>query len=413
MSHGSAEFVAQEEMGRQDGYWWSWDSQSIAYQETDVSAVEVRYIADPLHPENPPQKTAYPHAGSANAKVRLGVISRDGGPTHWIGWDNEKFPYLARVAWSEPEAPLTFLVIDRRQQDERLLCVDPQSFKAREVLKESDPAWLDLVEVEMPFWLKGAKEFLWTSQASGFWQLELRDLDGTLIRKLTPPTLGYRSFVGIDQAGGSVFVVASQDPTESQLWKFPLAGGAGKALTFAKGGEHSAASSKDGRTFVHTYSLLGGTFGADVISGDGQKRATLASVAERPASTPQVELTRTKGERSYYAAVLKPRNFHPGKKYPVILSVYAGPQTTVVTSAAQAYFIDQWMADQGYIVARLDGRGTPRRGHDWQRVRDVTETLSILLCTTKSEAFQALGEQYPEMDLTRSGGQRMVIRRLF
>jgi dipeptidyl-peptidase 4 len=400
LSHGAAEFIAEEEMDRQDGFWWSPDSQWLAYQETDTSMVENRYIADPLHPEVPPQRTAYPRAGTANARVRLGVISRGGGPTRWIPWDADKFPYLARVEWREAGAPLTILIEDRRQQEERLLAVDPSTGDSRQLLSERDPAWINLGEPSIPSWLRGGGQFLWTTERRGFWQLELHDASGALVRELTPLEFGYRSLAGVDAAGKFVYVVGSADPTESQVWRFPMAGGPGEQLTTTHG-EHYAYLSDDGRAIIHSFSLSDGRYGTIVLSIDGLKQATLASVAETPTSLPRVELTRTDGERSYYAAVLRPRDFEAGKKYPVILMVYGGPQITYVTSAARSYFIDQWMADQGYVVARLDGRGTPLRGRDWQRIMRGNFIDTVL--HDQIEGLQALGTKYPEMDLSRVG----------
>lgn len=400
LSNGAAEFIAEEEMDRQDGFWWSPDSRSLAYQETDTSMVENRYIADPLHPEVPPQRTAYPRAGTANARVRLGMISRDGGPTRWIPWDSDKYPYLARVEWREAGAPLTILVEDRRQQEERLLAVDPSTGACRELLSERDPAWINLGEPSIPSWLRGGGQFLWTTERRGFWQLELHDASGAVVRELTPLGLGYRSLAGVDAAGKFVYVVGSADPTESQVWRFPMAGGPGEQLTTTRG-EHYAHLSDDGRVIIHTFSLADGRYGTLVLSIDGLKQATLTSVAETPKLLPHVELTRTDGERSYYAALLRPHDFESGKKYPVILMVYGGPQISYVTSAARSYFIDQWMADQGYVVARLDGRGTPLRGRDWQRV--VRGNLIDTVLHDQIEGLQALGAKYPEMDLSRVG----------
>src|SRR5436305_71111 len=113
LQHGTAEFVAQEEMDRHQGFWWSPDSQLIAYQETDNSGVESRFIADPLHPETAPAKNFYPRAGTQNAKVRLGIVAVSGGETRWVEWDHEKYPYLTRVVWKEQSAPLCVLVQDR------------------------------------------------------------------------------------------------------------------------------------------------------------------------------------------------------------------------------------------------------------------------------------------------------------
>ncbi len=405
VTHAVADFIAQEEMDRFDGFWWSPDSRSLAYQETDDSGVESRYIADPLHPEKPPQRNPYPHAGSANPKVRLGVIARDGGDTHWIKWDREKLPYLARVNWRGDGAPLTILVQDRHQQDERLLAVNPATGATRELLRETDPAWLNLDDPSLPHWLKGGQQFIWSTERRGFWQLELRDAAGALVRELTPLDLGYRGLVSVDETTGFVFLTASADPTEEHIWKFPLAGGPGQRLTTARGEHHAHARRESNRQnaalLLDSFSLLDGDAGVDVLSPAGAKLATLPSVAETPKQIPQVELTRTGGENSFYAAILRPRNFSAGKKYPVILQVYAGPQTTTVTSAASGYFIDQWRADQGYVVVRIDGRGTTLRGRDWQRI--MRGNFIDLALTDQVAGLQALAAKYPELDLSRVG----------
>src|SRR4051812_5421506 len=185
LEHGTAEFVAQEEMDRRAGFWWAPDSQSIACQETDNSGVESRFIADPLHPETPPAKNFYPRAGTANAKVRLGIVARSGGETRWVEWDREKNPYLARVGWKENTAPLCIVVQNRAQQEELLLAVDPKRGATHELLRETDSAWLNLDHKPMPVWLKDGKQFLWTTERNGAWQVELHSSDGALVRAVT------------------------------------------------------------------------------------------------------------------------------------------------------------------------------------------------------------------------------------
>ncbi len=402
LSHGVAEFVAQEEMDRREGYWWSPDSQWLACQETDESMVEVRYIADALHPEEPPTKFYYPRAGSANAKVRLGVISRDGGATHWIAWDAEKFPYLCRVVWKEPGAPLTLLVQNRAQQEQHLLAADPATGATRELLKETDAAWLNLDDQAiMPVWLKGGRQFLWTTESRGAWQVELRDAAGGLVREITPLTFGYRGLIKADAARGSVFVRGGADAREVQIWKFPLAGGEGLPLTVAPG-IHGAQFAEDSPVMVHSFDLLDGRTGTEILSGGGERLASLPSLAEAPPALPNLELTRTTGsEHTFDAAIVRPHDFQSGRKYPVILYVYAGPTTTVVSASRRGYYGDQWLADQGYIVARLDGRGVPLHGRAWERV--VRGNLIDIALNDQVEGLRALGAKYPEMDLTRVG----------
>ena len=115
--HGSAEFVAQEEMGRFTGYWWSPDSQQIAYQETNNQDVEIWRIADPMFPEAQPQPFFYPRPGKNNATVKLGVVAIAGGKTTWIDWDHDKFPYLATVPLVQESAPLPDRAVTQPTRD--------------------------------------------------------------------------------------------------------------------------------------------------------------------------------------------------------------------------------------------------------------------------------------------------------
>src|SRR5262249_43657205 len=116
VTNGLAEFVAQEEMSRFTGYWWSPDSKSIAYEQADSSGVEKWFVADPIKPEVSPHANFYPRPGKANAKVKLGVVPVAGGKTTWVEWDAKKYEYLASVHWGK-HGPLTLCVQDRLQQE--------------------------------------------------------------------------------------------------------------------------------------------------------------------------------------------------------------------------------------------------------------------------------------------------------
>lgn len=405
ISHGTAEFVAQEEMSRNTGYWWAPDAQSLLVQETDESPVEVRYVADPLHPEVAPTKFFYPRAGTANAIVRLMLVSRTGksAPVPVI-WDNTAFPYLAHVVWPR-HGPLTILVQNREQTDERLLAVNLTTGQTGELLRETDAAWLNLDDNAAgssgdrrpPFWFKDGSHFLWTTERRGTWQVELRDATGKLVRELTPVTWNYRGLVGLDDEGGGFYVRGGDDSREIHVWKFPLTGGAGVRLTRERG-QHNASFFPESRLLVRTIDNFDGTYRSEVISAhDARVLATLPSLAESPAQWPRTELTRTIS--GFDATITRPRNFQPGKKYRTILSVYAGPTSKVVTANIRSYFTDQWMADQGYVVVRLDGRGTPGRGRDWERV--IKGNFIDIALEDQIAGLQSLAQQHPEIDLSR------------
>jgi dipeptidyl-peptidase 4 len=250
-------------------------------------------------------------------------------------------------------------------------------------------------------WYKDGSHFLWTTERRGTWQVELRDATGKLVRELTTPTWNYRGLVGLDDEGGGFYVRGGDDPREVHLWKFPLSGGPGVRLT-RESGLHTATFFPESRRLIRTLDNFDGSFRAEVISADdGRTLATLNSLAENPARWPGTELTRTKGARAFDAAITRPRTFTAGKRYPVILVVYAGPTSKTVVANARGFLTDQWMADQGYVVVRLDGRGTPWRGRDWERV--IKGNFIDTALEDQITGLQALAQQYPELDLSRVG----------
>ena len=317
IQHGVAEFVAQEEMDRHEGFWWSPDSQWIAYQETDNSGVESRFIADPLHPETPPAKNFYPRAGTNNAKVRLGIVARSGGTTRWVEWDREKYPYLARVVWKEAAAPLCLLVQNRAQQEELLLAVDPTSGATRELLREKDAAWLNLDHKPMPVWMKSNREFLWTTERNGTWQVELHSADGALVRAITPADFNLDEFIDLNETDRSIVVAGGPDSRERHLFRFALETKAESQRITRESGRHDAVFGDAKEQFLHRFDLLDGRAGWEVLrTSDGGKIGALPSVAERPSSLPKVELTRTDGPRAMDAAIVRPRDFAKGETLP-------------------------------------------------------------------------------------------------
>ena len=406
---GEAEFVAQEEMSRSRGFWWSPDSATLLVQQTDESGVEVRHIADPLHPETPPAKYFYPRTGTANAVVRLFLVSREGGAPKPVSWDATAFPYLAHVTWS-PRAPLTILVQNRTQTEQRLLAVNTATGRTQELLRETDAAWLNLDDngsgstsaFRPPLWLTDGSRFLWTTERNGAWQVELRDASGALVHEITPVTFGYRRLLGVDEESGTVWVAGGEDARETHVWTFPLGGGArGRAITRGRG-MHGAAYAHEARLLLRTTDLFDGMWRLDVVSADDDRVvATLPSLAEPIPRAPGTELMRTAGDPSFDAAVTRPRSFDSTAKYPVIHWVYAGPTSKTVTANLRAYLPDQWMADQGFIVVRFDGRGTPWRGRAWERA--VKGNLIDTALADQISALQALAKQVPQMDLTRVG----------
>lgn len=398
LTNGVAEFVAQEEMGRSTGYWWSPDSTRMFYTQADLSEVETLYIADARRPERRPASHRYPRAGTPNAKVRLGLIAIEGGETQWLDWDHEQYPYLAAVR-SEPEGPPTLLVQRRDQREQVLYRIDATGSLV-ETLRETDDAWLNL-ESGYPIWLAEGSQFLWMSERSGEWVLELRGRDGGLIHSYEPLAARISGVAAVDRARREAVVTVHRAPVETQLDRLSLDTGEVTALTSAPG-VHRGEFSENGDTWVHTAALADGSNLRAVRRRDGRELAILPSVAEEPPFTPNVEWTSVDlAGRRHHAAIIRPRSFRRGHRYPVLNYVYGGPGSNTVTVSPRQYLRQQWMADQGFIVVTADARGTARRGRAWERI--TRGDLISAPLEDQAAIVQALCAKYPEMDAKRVG----------
>lgn len=402
--NGLAEFVAQEEMSRFSGYWWSPDGTQLAYQHSEQKQIERFAIVDPMHPEKGAEIVPYPRPGKNNAVVTLFIAKVKGaGKPVQVKWDNEKYPYLATVKWPKKGA-LSVLVQNRTQTEELLLAVDPLTGKTKELLTEKDPAWINL-DQDFPVWRESGESFLWFTERNGGPEVEERDAKGALLSSWAKPDSGFNLFVGLEEATNTLFFVGSPDPTEQVLWKVTR-GQKPERIPLQlpdKDSEHGwqlAVMSKDSKLFVVDTHASQSMPRASVFRADGSKVGDLPSVAEEPAFKPNVSF-RQVGEKKFWSALVLPRDFKKGQKYPVIVEVYGGPGHAVVHRTMRENLLLQWFADQGFIVCKFDGRGTPGRGRDWERA--IKFDFATVTIADQVAALQALAKEVPEMDLSRVG----------
>jgi len=393
---GVADFAAMEELGRTRGFWWSPDGQRIAFQRSDLRPIQTLYVSDPRHPERAPTPFKYPRAGTSNAIVSLGVISIARTtpatmPDAIFAWPSST-EYLAKVVWRD--GPLTATVLDRDQQTVTVLALDDAG-ATHALLSEHDDAWIN-VNVGVPRWLPDRSGFLWMTEASGAWVLERRDRNGALIAQLTHPELHLHHLAGIDD-GDAIVVTAPEQPRQ-EVWRVPLDGSPPLRIDTDRG-VASVSVAGHGVVVIDSVLTAGGRRSL-AVSAHGARELPRTSETPSLVPTTVLETVRLDG-REHNVAITRPRALDPDRTYPVLLQVYGGPHKVNVTDARDAYVMDQWYADAGFIVVRSDNRGTPARGRAWERA--ILKDLITVPLADQVGALKAIGARHPELDLSRVG----------
>ncbi len=385
VSFGSAEFIAQEEMGRSSGYWWSPDERRIAFARVDESPVHEaqRFEIDARGTRVVSQR--YPAAGARNANVQLFVteLAPAATPVQIDLGANPDF-YLARVSWFPDSAALAVQREARDQKSLSLLRADPTSGATTELLKEQSDTWIELHD-NLTF-LSRTHQLIWASNRSGFQHLYLYDWNGALVRPLTQgewlvtgdnDTHGIR---GVDEEHGLVYFMANaESPLERHLYSVSLADPSVPMRRITEGsGWHVITMSGNCRAFLDTFSAPDQPPSLTLRAADGTSLAELVPNKLTPdhpyapyladhLPTEFGTLSAKDGQTLYYQ-MIKPRDMEPGRRYPVIIDVYGGPGVQRVRKVWPGYmrgtegFFQQYLAQNGYVVFTLDNRGSGSRG---------------------------------------------------
>jgi dipeptidyl-peptidase-4 len=385
VTYGLAEFVAAEEMHRHRGYWWSPDGSSLLAARVDNTPVQRWHVSDPAHPERPATEIRYPSAGTDNAEVTLILAGLDGSRTP-VPWDTSAFPYLASVHWSG-RGPALLQVQSRDQQALHTLAVAGDG-TASVLATDTDPAWVDLVP-GTPAWTAGG-ELVRVVAAAGAYRLMIGDRPATASG---PDALQVREV--LDAADDVLFTATAADPTQLHVY---TASADGVSQVTEAAGLHTAA--RGGGVLVISSATMDQPGSTASVWRGGERAGEITSVAEEPVLTPEVTFL-TVGEHQLRCALLLPRGYRPGQDpaLPVLLDPYGGPAAQRVVSARRAYLESQWFADQGFAVLIADGRGTPGRGPDWDRLVRFDEATPNV--EDQVDALAAAAAAHPSLDTSR------------
>lgn len=385
-THGLAEYIAQEEMGRSMGFWWSRDGKRIAFTEVDETHIPVYRI---MHQgkgyvgEGAQEDHRYPFPGGTNAVIRLGVVPVDGGDPIWMDLGNTTDIYLARVDWM-PNGELWAQVQNREQTELTLLRFDITSGSATPVLCERNDVWINLHDMFHPL---ESGQFVWASERTGFNHLYLYANDGTLIRQLTDGDWVVDGLSGVsnpDQNGSNVetdrtigyvyFTGTKNGATERHLYSVPLAGGDVHRIT-SQPGTHFVTIDHKFKSFVDVHSAIEVPPTISVCSlKDGSMLHSLYEPSDPRIENlglkpPDLVTLESRDGVDLHGAIYRPAPEFGDGPFPTIIHVYGGPGVQMVDNhwRMTASMRVQYLRSLGYLVFALDNRGGTRRGLEFEK----------------------------------------------
>ena len=373
IKYGTASWTYGEELRQRTAIWWSTNSQKLAFYRFDESRVPEFYLAlDQTAIQDKLSVEPYPKAGGTNPVVDLFIYDvktrttvrvdvRDGQP-----WDNHVVGhYTYGVAWSPDGTQLLFHRTNRRQNVLEFCAADPASGKCRVIVHEAWPAsWVENLP-PMRF-LQDGHRFLWTSERSGWKNLYFYDLAEGLLRPLTEHDFDIGDVVDVDERSGVVYYLARSGDNllKLQLHRIGLDGKGERRLT-DPAFHHSIAFSPNHHYFLDTEETHDRPPFTTLRDCEGNALEKLASsdmTKSHKLGLRPVELFSFKaadGRTDLYGMLHFPSNFRPYKKYPLLVSVYAGPETS---GARETFTLPSSKTEYGFLVASLDSRSAPGRG---------------------------------------------------
>jgi dipeptidyl-peptidase 4 len=427
--NGTFDWVYEEDWGIRDGFRWSHDGKYIAYWHSDTDGTGTFYMInniDSIYPTLIP--LPYPKAGTANSAVRVGVVSSAGGDTRWFDIPGDsRDNYLIRMDFIPGSNELMIQQMNRLQNRNRVWFGNAETLEIKLILNETDEAWVDVHDNIA--WLEDASAFTWTSERDGWRHLYLVSSDGKRIQPITKGEFDVISIQRIDISGGYVYFIASPDNfTQRYLFRNRL-DGRGKPEKISPAimeGQHSYQISPDASFAIHTFENTTTPPVTSLVSLPDHRQiqvfednSTVREVFESFGFSPKEFLKIDLEDVTLDAWMIKPPEFDPGKKYPLIFYIYGEPAgATVQDNWGGGDLWHHYLARQGYLVISIDNRGTRTpRGRDWRK--SIYGQIGILAAHDQANSAKRLFDMFPYIDSDRvgmwgwSGGGQMTLNCMF
>ncbi|MEZ5428167.1 MAG: S9 family peptidase [Pyrinomonadaceae bacterium] len=389
--NGYLAWVYEEELygrGQNRGYWWSPDSRTIAFLRLDDAAVPMFVIADDTVIDQVVEDVGYPQAGDPNPLVTLHVADAGSGAVKTV--DTSKYKpddfLISNVDWSPDSRRVIWQGQNREQTYLDLNATDRADLRTTTLFRETTKAWV--ASPGSPTWLRDGS-FIWESPRDGWQHLYHYGADGKLIRQVTKGDWEVGSFYGVDQKNGFAYFSATEhSPIAPQIYRIKLDGTGLTRLTQKEGSYSASFNSPAFTYFVATWSDINTPWQTTLHKADGTLEKVINEnkvdvLSEYQLGKPEFLKVKNRDGFEMEAIMIKPPDFDPSKKYPVLSHVYGGPHAPQVRNSwgGSGYMWHQMMAQKGYIIWVLDPRSASGKGEKetWTAYKQlgVTEYLDL------------------------------------
>ncbi len=434
--NGLFDWVYEEEFIIRDGFRWSPDGKKIAYWQLDSSGSKDFIMinnTDALYPTL--TKFPYPKVGEVNALAKVGVVDISSQKTTWAKIpNNSRNMYIPRMNWSGNSQEILIQHVNRKQDTNHLYLANANKGTVKLIMTEKEERFLDFVDDAR--WINNGKSFIWTSERSGWRHLYRISRDGKTITNLTDGDFDITAIKAVDEKSGWLYFIASpHNVAQRYLYRSKLDGSlANQRVTPTEyAGFNQYQMSENGGWAIHSHSSFTQPtrkYLVNILAGEKtrhQKKHTLMTNNKLNNKLAQINLAQTEffQVKAQDGVILdgyitRPANFDVSKKYPIIFYVYgeAWGQTVQDKWRGNAFMWDQFLTQQGFIIASIDNRGTRApKGQQWRK--SIYGGVGILSSRDQSDALKAMSKRWPYIDNSRvgiwghSGGGSMTLNMLF
>ncbi|HZD51289.1 MAG TPA: S9 family peptidase [Silvibacterium sp.] len=429
--NGTSDWVNEEELKIRDGFRWSPDSQSIAFWQFDTTGVgEYTLINDTAQEYPETTRYLYPQPGTTNSAVRAGVVFAQGGPVRWINLPGDpRQHYIARLDWIPDSNDVILQYLNRLQNTNTVYIANSQTGDVQPFFEDTDKAWVDVVDSFD--WVDHNKSLVWLSERDGWRHAYVFSRATGQPKLITNFQADVISELAVDHKNGWFYFEASPDnATQTYLYRSRLDGsGTPERVTQSDAtGSHRYDISPDGQWAFHIYSSFNKPPVTELVHLPDHKSVRVLQANEElahkvqdlVASPTEFFKVPVSGGVTLDGYMIRPPNFDPAKKYPVLVNVYGEPAAITVRDAWQGNgrLFHALIAREGYIVVSFDNQGTPApKGREWRKV--IYGSVGVLSAAQQADAIRALAKERSYIDTSRmaiwgwSGGGSNTLNLMF